>query len=324
MSTALVTGGAGFLGTNLCRSLLEDGTNVVCLDNLGSGRRANVDHLDAYAGFSFVEGDVREPIGPQVDASLGDRNLDYVYHFASRASPTDFDDYALEIARSNTEGTRHALEVAREHDATILFASTSEVYGDPEVHPQTESYRGNVSLHGSRAPYDEAKRFGETLCTTYRREYGVDTRIVRIFNTYGPRMRPDDGRVVPTFCVQALRGTDLTVHGDGNQTRSFLFVDDLIRGVRRLAERPGLAGEVVNVGHTDEVSISEFADIVAKVASADVGVEHQPRPEDDPSRRRPDVSKAADLLDWGPTVDLETGLERTIEYFEREATDADS
>lgn len=322
MTSALVLGGAGFIGTHICESLLEDGFDVTCFDNLGSGQRSNVTLLEDESGYRFVEGDVRDPLGEQLTDAGVSLDFDYVYHFASRASPADFEDHALEIAETNTEGTKHALELTREFGATLVFASTSEVYGDPKEHPQVESYRGNVSIRGPRAPYDEAKRFGETLCTTYEREFGVDARTVRIFNTYGPRMRADDGRVVPTFCTQALEGDDLTVYGSGEQTRSFLFVDDLVRGVRRLAEREGLAGEVVNIGHTKEITINEFADTVSNLATDDIGVTQQPLPEDDPSRRRPNLTKANELLDWEPTTNLEAGLQKTMDYFEQEVVDA--
>ncbi|MFC7203571.1 NAD-dependent epimerase/dehydratase family protein [Haloferax namakaokahaiae] len=320
MTKALVTGGAGFIGTHICDSLLSDGVAVVCFDNLGSGQRGNVNRFEDDDAYTFVEGDVREPLGQQLNEL--DTNFDYIYHFASRASPADFKDHALEISQTNTIGTKHVLELAREMDATVVYASTSEVYGDPKEHPQEESYRGNVSIRGPRAPYDEAKRFGETLCTMYTRQFGVDTRTVRIFNTYGPRMRSDDGRVVPTFCVQALQGDDLTVYGEGDQTRSFLFVDDLVRGVRTFAEHDELAGEVINIGHTDETTINEFANTVTRLSPNSIETVYQPLPEDDPTRRRPDITKAKSLLDWEPTIDLETGLKKTLEYFGTEVVNA--
>lgn len=305
--SALVTGGAGFLGSHLCESLLDDGVSVICVDNFSSGSYDNISHLTEDPQFTHLNGDVREMTTyPSVDV---------IYHLASRASPRDFEEHALDIAITNTTGTRNLLEHARETDATILFASTSEVYGDPEVHPQTESYNGNVNTRGVRGCYDESKRFGETLLMTYQREHNVDTRTARIFNTYGPRMRPDDGRVIPTFIRQALEGEDLTVYGDGSQTRSFCYVDDLIRGLRALGQIKKLSGDVVNIGSTNEITITSLAEIVSDMADTSVDIVHEPLPEDDPQRRQPDIGKARRLLDWEPTVDLESGLERTINYF---------
>ena len=305
--SALVTGGAGFLGSHLCESLLGDGLSVVCVDNLGSGSSANIQHLSGNSRFTFIKGDVREMSGyPAVDV---------IYHLASRASPKDFDDHPVGISLTNTVGTRNLLEHARKTDATLLFASTSEVYGDPEVHPQTESYNGNVNIRGTRGCYDESKRFGETLLVSYQREYGVDTRTARIFNTYGPRMRPDDGRVIPTFIRQALEGEDLTVYGDGSQTRSFCYVDDLIRGLRALAETAGISGDVVNIGSTNEITITTLAETVRDVTGTDVDIVYEPLPEDDPQQRQPDIEKARRLLNWEPTIELVDGLKRIINQF---------
>lgn len=310
--TALVTGGAGFVGSHVCESLLEDGYRVVCLDNLSSGRRANVEGLGGER-LRLVEGDVREPVASQVPV---DADVDRVYHLASRASPADFDAYPLEIARTNGEGTYNVLEFARATDARTLYASTSEVYGEPAVHPQPEHYNGSVNPRGPRACYDESKRYGETLAAVFHREYGVDVRTVRIFNTYGPRMRPDDGRVVPTFLGQALDGRDVTVYGDGTQTRSFLYVDDLVRGMRALMAAPDAAGEVVNVGNTDEIEIRRLAEMVIRLTGADVGVTHEPLPhEDEPERRRPVIRRMEEEFGWEPTVALEDGLRMTAERF---------
>ncbi|GAB3028949.1 NAD-dependent epimerase/dehydratase family protein [Natronobiforma cellulositropha] len=312
---ALVTGGAGFVGSHLVDSLLADGYQVTSLDNFGSGRATNLEHVDSER-FRSLDHDVSEPfpdLGP----------VDSVYHFASRASPADFETHAVEIARTNSLGTANALECAREHDATVILASTSEVYGEPEVHPQPESYNGNVTVRGPRAPYDESKRFSEALAVAYEQQYGVDTRTVRIFNTYGPRMSPTDGRVIPNFVSQALRGDDLTVYGDGSQTRSFCYVSDLVAGIRAFADAPtDAAGEVLNVGSPDEVTISALAELVLEVIETDSSVRYEPLPQDDPTIRRPDLSRIEQLLEWTPTVDLETGLERTVEAF-RDELDGD-
>lgn len=313
MNRALVTGAAGFIGSHLCESLLERGTSVIALDNLGTGRQSNIDHLHDEPAFEFVEGDIRHPIEPQIDSA---EDIDTVLHFASRASPKDFDQHALEIAETNSVGTLNVLEFAENTDRTVVYASTSEVYGDPEVHPQVESYFGNVNIRGPRSPYDESKRFGETLCETYQESRGVDARTVRIFNTYGPRMRSDDGRVIPTFLTQALAGEDLTVYGEGDQTRSFCYVADLVRGILMLADGDGLAGEVMNMGHTNEITIRELADITKEVVNDDIGIDHQPLPEDDPQCRRPDISRAKEILGWEPEVPLREGLNRSAAFFE--------
>jgi UDP-glucuronate decarboxylase len=315
---AVVTGGAGFVGSHLVDTLRDDGYRVTSLDNYGSGRRENLAHLADDDGVTIREHDVRDPL-PDVD------RVDHLYHLASRASPADFASHPIDIALTNAEGTRNVLEFAREHDARVVLASTSEVYGDPEVHPQHEGYFGNVNPRGPRAPYDEGKRFMEALATAYDREHGLDARTVRVFNTYGERMRPDDGRVVPTFLSQALRGEDLTVYGDGSQTRSFCYVTDLVRGIRAFAEAdPARArGEVVNLGSTGEITVLEFAETVLEVVDGDSGITHEPLPENDPERRRPDVSKARRLLDWEPRVDLPEGLARTAAYLERVLGDRD-
>lgn len=309
---ALVTGGAGFVGSHLVDELLAADYRVTSLDNFGSGRERNIQHIEDER-FTSTEHDVREPF-PEVG------EVDLVYHLASRASPDDFDTHPLEIALTNSEGTHNAFSFAREHDATAVLASTSEVYGDPEVHPQTEDYNGNVNIRGNRAPYDESKRFAEALAVAFGQQYGIDIRTVRIFNTYGPRMRPDDGRVIPNFLSQALRGDDLTIYGDGTQTRSFCYVDDLVRGIHALGEADAsvAAGEVVNLGSTNEITIGTLAEVVTDVVDSDSGVVYQDLPADDPKVRRPDISKAAEVLDWEPRVGLESGIEQTIEYFVEE------
>lgn len=321
--TTVVTGGAGFLGSHLCESLLDAGGDVVCLDNLGSGRWRNVSPFDDYDDFTFVEGDVRSDLAPTLErAGVDPSAVDRIYHLASRASPVDFDEYPQEILETNSLGTRNVLQFAADVDARVVYASTSEVYGDPEVTPQPLDYNGNVNCRGERACYDEAKRFGETLCVLYAERHGVDARTVRIFNTYGPRMRPDDGRVVPTFVRQVLDGEDLTVYGDGTQTRSFLYVDDLIRGFRQMMDRSGLAGDVVNLGHTNEITINRLAEVIAELSAGESDVVYEPLPEDDPRRRQPDLSHTQDLLDWEPSVSLEKGLERTIAHFREAEVDA--
>lgn len=309
-TSVLVAGGGGFVGSHLCESLLKDGYEVYCLDNFGSGRPENVEHMDASSDFKIVEADIREPLDlPPVDE---------VYHLASRASPQDFQEHPVRIALTNTEGTRNLLDYAVEHDAKMLFASTSEVYGDPEIHPQDESYNGNVNIRGPRGCYDESKRFGETLTVAYHKKYDLDIRTARIFNTYGPRMRVDDGRVIPNFLSQAIRGDDLTVYGDGSQTRSFCYVSDLVQGIRQIMKKDKMKGDVVNLGNDQEITIKQLAETIIETYDTESEITYEPLPEDDPSRRRPDLSKAKRILDFEPAVDLETGLRKTIEYFEGE------
>jgi UDP-glucuronate decarboxylase len=312
---AVVTGGAGFLGSHLVDALLDDGYQVTTLDNYSSATRANLAHLDDNERITIREHDVCDPF-PAFES------VDRIYHLASRASPADFDSHPVEIALANSEGAHNAFECAREHDTPVVIASTSEVYGDPEVHPQHEAYNGNVNPRGPRAPYDEGKRFMEALATAYGRQHDLDVRTARIFNTYGPRMRPDDGRVVPNFLMQALRGEEHTVYGDGTQTRSFCYVSDLIRGLRALgdASPETVSGEAVNLGNTREITINTFAEAVVDVLDTDSTVGHYDRPQDDPDLRRPDTTRARRLLDWEPEVPLATGVERTAAYF-RETID---
>ena len=298
---------AGSFGSHLCERLLEEGYEVVCLDNFGSGRLTSVAHLTDDYQSSVLEVDVRKYTDPP--------DVDEIYHLASRASPTDFTQFPVRIALTNTEGTRNLLDHARDCDARMLYASTSEVYGDPEVHPQPEWYNGNVNIRGPRGCYDESKRFGETLTVAYHREYDLDVRTARIFNTYGPRMRADDGRVVPNFVSQALRGDDLTVYGDGSQTRSFCYVSDMVDGIRALMTTGGLAGEVVNLGNQNEVTINTLAETIREVCDTDSSLTREPLPEDDPERRRPDLSRARRDLGFEPSVGLRKGLERTVDYF---------
>ncbi len=313
---AYVTGAAGFLGSHLADRLLSDGARVVGIDDLSTGNLRNLDAAHSHAAFAFVRADVSQPWAAWT-AGLADdlRRPDLVLHLASPASPVHYERLALETLAVNSLGTMHAVAAARAAGATLLYASTSESYGDPLEHPQRESYWGNVNPVGMRSCYDESKRFGEAYVTTAVRKLALDARVVRIFNTYGPRMQAGDGRVIPNFCIAALRGEPLTVYGDGAQTRSFCYVDDLIDGIVRLATRPGLAGRVVNLGNPHECSIRELAATVARLAGAELRTVDRPLPADDPSRRRPDIALARALLGWEPAVALEPGLAKTLAFF---------
>lgn len=303
---AVITGGSGFLGSHLCDKLIEKGWDVVCMDNLSTGAESNVAHLEANSRFRFSRQDVTYPL--DIDGAL-----DAVLHFASPASPPDYLRLPIETMMVGSAGTRHALDLALRKNARFFLASTSECYGDPEVSPQPETYWGHVNPIGPRGVYDEAKRFSEALTMAYLRKHNVDTRIVRIFNTYGPRMRLNDGRALPNFLYQALVGEPITVYGDGSQTRSFCYVSDLIEGIFRLLE----SGEhdPVNIGNPAEITIREFAEKVRDLVGANVPIEYHPLPQDDPKQRCPDISKARRLLNWEPKVNLEEGLKRTYEYF---------
>jgi dTDP-glucose 4,6-dehydratase len=302
---ALVTGGAGFLGSHLCDALLADGYSVIVVDNLLTGRASNLDHLRNDSRFEFRQLDINLPF------DCG--KVDYVFHFACPASPVDYMEHGIETLKVGSLGTMHALEVARKYRAKYLISSTSECYGDPLEHPQKETYWGNVNPIGPRSVYDEAKRFSEALTMAYHRYYKVDTRIVRIFNTYGPRMQLNDGRVVPNFMKQALRGEDLTVFGDGSQTRSFCYVSDEIDGFIRLSK----SNErwPVNIGNPTEFTILECAKRVLAVTGSRSAVRYEPLPQDDSKQRCPDITKARTLLGWEPKIDLETGLRMSLEYF---------
>jgi UDP-glucuronate decarboxylase len=306
----LVTGGAGFLGSWICDVLIAQGAEVICVDNLVSGLLSNVSQFLNSGKFHFVEHDISDPI------SFEDK-LDLVIHMASRASPFEFDHYPLEILKANTIGLMNSLEVARKNDARLLYTSTSEIYGNPEVVPTPESYYGNVNAIGPRGCYDEAKRCGEAYVKAYETQYGIDARIARIFNTYGPRMRSDGiyGRAIPRFLDQALSGKSITVFGDGNQTRSFTYLSDQIEGLLRLAALQEAKGNVVNIGNDRETSILDLAKIVISLTKSGSEITYGPLPKDDPLRRRPIINKARDLLRWSPKVGLEEGLMRTIEWF---------
>lgn len=305
----LVSGGAGFIGSWLCRRLAAEGYRVICLDNLASGNQRNLEGIE----IELVQHDASQPLPLGLEAN-------YIFHLASRASPADFSTHPLEILMSNSAGTHHLLALAQRCQARFLLASSSEVYGNPQEHPQREDYWGYVNPNGVRSCYDEGKRFAEALTLAYYRQYGLDVRVARIFNTYGERMRPDDGRVLPNFIGQALRQQPITIYGDGNQTRSFCYVADTVEGLMRLMFRPGLSGEVVNIGNPSEVTIQEVALLVKQLTGSPSELVYRPRPQDDPVRRRPDISKARLKLSWEPRVGLEQGLQTTIAYF-REVLD---
>ncbi|HOD99709.1 MAG TPA: SDR family oxidoreductase [Kiritimatiellia bacterium] len=302
----LVTGGAGFLGSHLCDRLLAEGHRVVAMDNLITGNLDNIAHLRSRPDFEFIHHNVTTHInwsGP----------LDYIFHFASPASPIDYLELPIQTLKVGALGTHNALGLAKAKGARLLLASTSEVYGDPLVHPQVESYWGNVNPIGPRGVYDEAKRFAEAIVMAYHRTHGVATRIVRIFNTYGPRMRPKDGRIVPAFCCQALKGEPITVFGDGSQTRSFCYVSDLIDGIFRLMMSD--YAEPVNIGNPRELSVMDFAVKIKELTGSAAPIVHKPLPVDDPKVRQPNISKARALLGWEPKMPLEEGLRLTIAYF---------
>ena len=302
----LITGAAGFLGSHLCDRFLAEGHQVVGVDNYLTGRPENLEHLAGNGAFTFIRQDVTEYISV-------DGELDGVLHFASPASPVDYLEMPIQTLKVGSLGTHKALGLAKAKGARFLLASTSEVYGDPLVHPQPESYWGNVNPVGPRGVYDEAKRFAEAMTMAYHRFHGVETRIVRIFNTYGPRMRPEDGRVVSNFIVQALRGDPLSVYGDGSQTRSFTYVDDLVEGIFRLFH--GDRAEPTNIGNPGEFTVRELADRVLALTESASTIAWHPLPQDDPKVRKPDITQARAALGWEPTVDLEEGLRRTIPYF---------
>ena len=304
---AVVTGGAGFLGSHLCDALLAEDWSVVVVDNLLTGRRSNLAHLSQEPRFEFVEKDICEPF------DVG--QVDYVFHFASPASPVDYHTHGIATLKVGSLGTFNALEIARKYGAKYFVSSTSECYGDPLEHPQKETYWGHVNPIGPRSVYDEAKRFTEAATVAYRRYHKVDTHIVRIFNTYGPRMQLNDGRVVPNFMKQAIRGEDLTVYGNGDQTRSFCYVSDEVDGFLRLAKSDEHLP--VNIGNPNEFTILECAQMILKVTESKSHIRYEPLPQDDPKQRRPDISKARALLGWEPKIDLEAGLRLSLDYFKK-------
>jgi len=309
MSRILVTGAAGFLGSHLCDQLLEEGHEVIGMDNRISGRTENLDDAFDNSHFSFYEHDVTEFIHVSGE-------LDAIMHLASLASPVFYQEHPIKTLKVGALGTHKTLGLAKEKDATYLFTSTSEVYGDPEVNPQPEDYRGNVDPYGPRSCYDESKRYGESLVRAYREEHDLDVRVARIFNTYGPRMRIDDGRVIPNFVRQALTGEDLTVYGDGEQTRSFCYVSDMVGGLITLFESD--VHTPVNIGNPDERTINELAKVVIDITGSESGITRKSLPPQDPQVRRPDISKACSEMGWSPAISLRNGLHQSIKYFQTE------
>lgn len=306
MNRVLVCGGAGFLGSHLCERLLGEGNDVICLDNLFTGRKDNIRHLMGHPYFEFMRHDITEPLYVEVDQ---------IYNLACPASPPHYQYDPIKTAKTSVYGAMNMLGLAKRTHARILQASTSEVYGDPLIHPQPESYRGNVNPIGVRSCYDEGKRMAESLFFDYHRQHNVDIKVIRIFNTYGPRMNPDDGRVVSNFIVQALKGEDITIYGDGSQTRSFCYVDDLIDGmIRMMNSREGFTGPV-NLGNPDEFTMNQLAELVISLTGSSSRIVYMPLPSDDPAQRRPVIDLAGKELSWKPVIKLEEGLKKTIEYF---------
>ena len=311
----LVTGGAGFIGSHLSDSLIKKGHKVICIDNFLTGNRNNVAHLKNNRNFELIEYDLIEPLTSDIIKKIS--GVKYIFHLASPASPPQYQKYSIPTLLVNSIGTNNMLKIARNNDATFVLASTSEVYGNPLVHPQSEKYYGNVNPIGIRACYDESKRFAESLTMEYFRKYQMKSRVIRIFNTYGPRMEPDDGRVVSNFINQAIVNKPLTLYGDGLQTRSFCYVDDLVRGLILAVGKDGIDGEVINLGNPQERKIIEIGRLILKLMhKPKLGFTRHQKPEDDPERRKPDISKAQNLLSWKPTISLLDGLTKTIAYFQ--------
>jgi dTDP-glucose 4,6-dehydratase len=306
----MITGGAGFVGSHLVDRLIEYGAKVYVVDNLVTGRFENIAHHEGQEQFHFIEADVSKPTDSYMTEAV-----EMIYHLASPASPADFEAIPVEIYSVNSFGTHYLCEYANTVGSRLLFASTSEAYGEPLEHPQREEYRGNVSTTGVRAPYDESKRLGETIVSTFARKYGLDTRIVRIFNTYGPRMLADDGRVIPTFIYQALKGESLTVHGNGSQTRSYCYVSDLVEYLLQLMVNEAARSEVVNIGNPEEYTVRQTAEMIIRLTGSQSEIIEVERPKDDPSRRQPNIEKAVRLTGFEPGVGVEEGLLKTIEHF---------
>ncbi len=306
----VITGAAGFIGSHLAGRFLQEGWRVIGIDNLLTGSLENIQDYFSNPDFVFVKYDVTNFLYVKGDVHL-------ILHFACPASPVDYLNHPIHTMKVDSIGTLHALGLAKEKGARFLLASSSEIYGDPEVHPQREDYWGNANPIGMRSVYVEAKRFSEALSMAYYRVHGIDVRIARIFNTYGPRMRIDDGRVIPNFVKQALLGEDITVYGDGSQTRSFCYIDDMVEGLYRLAVKDGLAGEVFNLGNPDEHTIIELAELIKEMTGSSSRIVHRPLPQDDPRRRRPDITKAREKLGWEPRITLKEGLKETISWFQQ-------
>ena len=304
--TILVTGGAGFIGSHLCKRLLNENNYVICLDNLFTGTLKNIEEFENNKNFEFVNHDITKPY-------FSDDNIDEIYNLACPASPIHYQSNPIKTVKTCTIGVINMLGLAKKNNAKILQASTSEVYGDPETHPQKEDYNGNVNTLGYRSCYDEGKRCAETLFMDYKREHNLNIRIVRIFNTYGPNMTKNDGRVVSNFILQALKGEDITVYGDGSQTRSFQFIDDLVEGLLKMMNSDSVGP--INLGNPIELSMKDLATMVIKLTNSSSNIIYKELPEDDPKRRRPDINLAKSILDWSPIIDLETGLKKTINYF---------
>lgn len=308
MKTIVVTGGAGFLGSHLCEKLLQNGDKVICVDNLFTGRVENIRHLSENPNFKFINHDIIDPL------YLDDQLVDQIYNLACPASPVQYQLNPVRTVKANTIGVINMLGMAKKHKARIFQASTSEIYGDPLEHPQKESYRGNVNTIGIRSCYDEGKRVAETLFFDYQRQNGIQIRVARIFNTYGPRMYENDNRVVSNFIVAALKGAPLEIYGSGDQTRSFCYVDDLIRGIISLMNKENFTGPV-NLGNPTELTMKQLAEIILRLTGSTSQIVYKPLPQDDPLKRKPDISLAKEILNWEPTIDVETGLLKTIEYF---------
>ncbi len=315
MKTFLITGGAGFIGSHLCEMFLKEGGRVICLDNFLTGNRCNIKPFLKKACFELVEHDISKPIRLRQD-------VDYVLHFASPASPADYQKFPIQTLKVGSLGTHNAVGFAKAKNAVFLLASTSEVYGDPLVHPQSEDYWGNVNPIGPRGVYDEAKRFAEAMALAYHRVHGVEVKIARIFNTYGPRMRQNDGRAIPNFITQALKGEPITVFGDGSQTRSFCYIDDLTAGIRRLLFSRG--NEPVNLGNPHEMTLIKLARLIKRLAGSNSNIVFRPLPQDDPRIRRPNIRRAIGLLRWRPKTTVGDGLVQTIKYFRRLSKQQDS
>jgi len=313
MQTVLVAGGAGFIGSHLCESLLVDGFKVICVDNLITGDKQNFKDFENNKNFEFVEADVSKD-------KLRISGIDYIFHLASPASPNaksskSYLAFPIETLLANSQGTYNLLELAKENGSKFLFASSSEVYGDPKVSPQPEDYFGNVNPNGPRAVYDEGKRFGEAITMAYFRKHKLDIRIIRIFNTYGPKLRKDDGRVISSFIIQAISGSQITIFGNGSQTRSFCYVEDMVKGLKEAMLKPGTSGEVINLGNPDERSIKDLANLIKDMIASNSEIVYEEMPIDDPKQRKPDIERAKNVLGWEPRITLEEGLRKTIEYF---------
>ncbi len=309
--TILVTGGAGFIGSHLCEALIEKKFKVMCVDNLGTGKLENLKTIIKHKNFKFIKQDVKSPLKIN-------KKISYIFHLASYASPPYYQKYSIDTLMTNSLGTYNILELAKKNKARFLLASTSEVYGDPEVHPQKEEYRGNVNPVGPRSCYDEAKRFAEALTMEYARKFGLDVRIIRIFNTYGPRLQKDDGRVISNFIYQALNNKPITIYGKGTQTRSFCYVSDMVKGIIKTMFNKAAKNQVINLGNPEEFTIKEAAIIIKDLTVSKSKLIYKKLPEDDPLRRKPDITKAKKILNWRPEVKLKEGLTKTIQWFKNE------